>query len=119
MNYCSFQLPQVQGNSSKGLKHPITYPSLMSRTHARKRPHGCQDQLSVFGFYQLQQQADPVVLENPLGTRFFPPQDYEVVCSLGGRQRNWGSAAQPCRQPPKHLRAALGCPGGSCGVAIS
>lgn len=86
MNYCSFPLPQVQGNSSEGLEHPITYPSLMSCTHARKRPHSCQDQLSVFGFYQLQQQADPIVLENPLSTRFFPPQDYEVVCSLGGRQ---------------------------------
>lgn len=99
--------------------NPISYPSLMSRTHARKRPHSCQDQLSVFGFYQLQQQADPVVLENPLGTRFFPPQDDEVVCSLGGRQQNRGSAARPCRQPPKCPSAALGCAGGSCGVAIS
>lgn len=67
----------------------------MSCAHARKCPNSCQDQVSIFGFYQLQQQADPVVLENPLGTRFLPPQDDEVVCSLGGRQKNQGSAAQP------------------------
>lgn len=66
----------------------MTYPSLVSCAHARKRPHGCQDQLRILGFYQLQQQVDPVVLENPLGTCFLPPQDYEVVGSLDGRQKN-------------------------------
>lgn len=81
------------------------HPSLMSCAHARKRPHSCQDQLSIFSFYQLQQQADPVVLENPLSTRFLPAQDYEVVGSLGGRegtgeQRSLQNTSGICLGPP-------------------